>query len=291
LSKSAKRKARVLATNRVNISPKLIAGKLEFDGDCSVAPSKWTVVRALRVGRKNITFGGVSTVTELPNHVKANRLKFCRAVRDRSWKDVLVLDSKVFPMDRGTKGKRWHYAGKTMKRTGIKEKRQLHVYGAACIHGVTPLRAVTGTSGLATHYKTKKGLASRGVGYQEFIDVLKDTIIPAARRLFKGRKFTILMDRAPAHSTPEVKQFIHQNGLTFIQGWPGNSPDLNWVENLWSIVENRLVGRRHKSLKAWKRSVNKEWHSIPSEVLKKCAGSMGRRMRLCIKRQGGHTGY
>jgi len=123
-------------------------------------------------------------------------------VRDRSWKDVLVLDSKVFPMDQGFIGKRWHYVGKTRKRTGIKEKRQLHVYGAACIHGVTPLRVVTGTSGVTTNYKTRKGHASRGVGYQEFIDVLKDTIIPAAKGLFKGRNFTILMDRAPVPIRP-----------------------------------------------------------------------------------------
>ena len=291
LSKSAKRKARVLATTRKHSTCKRVANTLHSSADCVDVPSKNTVSRALYQGRKKMVYGGKTKQKELPMGVKTKRLKFCRTMRDRSWQNVLVLDSKIFPLGKDGMIKQWHYAGQTQKTPGTKEKRKLHAYGAACIHGVTTLRAVTGTTGVTSRHKSKGGQPCIGVGHQEFIDVLNETIIPQAKRLFNGKEFAILMDKAPPHTPAAVKQCIRDNGIKLIEDWPGNSPDLNGIENLWGMIEMKLRGKNFMSIETLERAVNKEWDAITKKTLKRCASSMGKRMRKCIRLKGGHTGY
>ena len=79
--------------------------------------------------------------------------------------------------------------------------------------------------------------------------------------------------------------------MRYVGNWPGHAPDLNWIENLWGIVQNKLSGKYFRSLPAWKAAVEQEWRSINMKDLKRCAGSMRERIRLCIRKQGDHTGY
>jgi len=250
-----------------------------------------TVDIALHRGRKTLAYTSPCPVKKLPVAVKEKRLAFCRANRSRGWKNVLVIDSKIFPLDNKGHVKEWHYAGVEKKSPGISEKRKLHAYGAACIHGVVPLRFVSGTTGYKARFLNKKGKVLQGVGQEEFTEVLVDHIIPAAKALFKGKEFSILMDKASAHTGCDVSAKLDKEGVKCIDNWPGNSPDLNWIENLWGIVQSKVSGKYFKSLSAWKAVVEREWRSISLSHLKRCAGSMRQRIRLCIRKNGDHTGY
>lgn len=290
LSKVNARKARVLAAHRIKSTCNKIADKLFASGSTPTRVSRRTVNRALHEGKKRLTYSTQANTKVLPPSTMKKRLIFCQKHRDQGWKNVLVLDSKVFPLDDQGRVKEWHYEGTKKNTSAIKEKRKLHAYGAACVRGVTSLRFVTGSTGIKKKYHNKRGKLLDGVGHKEFIDVLKDTIIPEGKKLFNGVPFSILMDRAPAHTPVEVEAVLKDEGITCIQGWPGHSPDLNWIENLWGIMENQLKGRSFRSLQAWKLAVEQEWRSIPKETLKKCASSMRGRMRRCIKEKGGHIG-
>ena len=49
-------------------------------------------------------------------------------------------------------------------------------------------------------------------------------------------------DLAPCHTSKKVTKFFADNDIRVLE-WPGNSPDLNPIENLWAIIKQRLRGK------------------------------------------------
>jgi transposase len=75
--------------------------------------------------------------------------------------------------------------------------------------------------------------------------------------------------------------------------WPGNSPDMNPIENLWVIVKKRLKKINITTKVQLIENLIQIWHH-DDEVKNKCSvliESMQRRIELLIKNKGMHTKY
>jgi hypothetical protein len=72
------------------------------------------------------------------------------------------------------------------------------------------------------------------------VQILPDHLIRDARKQF-GRRYLLQQDNDPKHKSRVAQQFISNEVLEMID-WPSNSPDVNPVDNLWSIIK-RLVER------------------------------------------------
>ena len=57
-------------------------------------------------------------------------------------------------------------------------------------------------------------------------------------RLAKNPYFQ--QDNAPCHVGKKSMEFIAKNFAHYLEFWPANSPDLSPIEELWSIVEEKL---------------------------------------------------
>ncbi|KAF2680575.1 hypothetical protein K458DRAFT_311217, partial [Lentithecium fluviatile CBS 122367] len=81
---------------------------------------------------------------------------------------------------------------------------------------------------------------------------------------------------------------------------PPYSPDLNAIENILSILKDRLIKRKKKdlgvgtskeSINAFKRVILEEWNNIPQDAIYNCILSMPRRYRAVIEAKEWYNKY
>ena len=98
-------------------------------------------------------------------------------------------------------------------------------------------------------------------------------------------------DGAPAHQAVSTRKWHEDHGVKLFKGWPGNSPDLNPIENAWSQMKHLQSKERATSAAGLKKIAKKVWKGITPSYLKKLYKLMPRRMQAVIENGGGHTKY
>lgn len=74
--------------------------------------------------------------------------------------------------------------------------------------------------------------------------------------------------------------------------WPGNSPDLNPIENVWGLMSSKIGKRKPKTMVELMKTIEKVWfEDITEEYLKALYDSMPNRVKCVIKAKGGTTKY
>jgi len=82
-------------------------------------------------------------------------------------------------------------------------------------------------------YCLPKNVTMKGSNY---LEVLKDHLIPFWR-IHQPTDF--MQDGAPAHRTKVVTKWLENKNIPLLE-WPGNSPDLNPIENAWNLMKNKV---------------------------------------------------
>ncbi|GFW23871.1 transposable element Tcb1 transposase [Trichonephila clavipes] len=75
--------------------------------------------------------------------------------------------------------------------------------------------------------------------------------------------------------------------------WPAHSPDLSPIENMWSMVAQRLtqiIPPAATPDQLWQR-VEAAWSAVPQEHIQSLFESMPRRVAALISNYGGYSGY
>ena len=75
--------------------------------------------------------------------------------------------------------------------------------------------------------------------------------------------------------------------------WPGNSPDLNPIENVWKIMKDKVMQHgQGVSLPTLVQTIKQVWtQELDMAYFKKLSDSMPDRLRAVIKAKGQMTKY
>ena len=96
---------------------------------------------------------------------------------------------------------------------------------------------------------------------------------------------------APCHTAQVGESWLHENQIKCID-WPGYSPDLNPIENLWSIMKGRLAKEPSKNRNELIIRLKNMWvKELSKDLFVKLAKSLPRRIKMVLDANGGHTKY
>ena len=99
-------------------------------------------------------------------------------------------------------------------------------------------------------------------------------------------------DLAPCHRAKKVLHAFSENNINVLF-WPGNSPDLNPIENLWAIVKSEQKKQDSKTKDLLKKVVIDVWFNNAKieRCCKTLVDSMPKRIQELIQNNGGHISY
>ena len=128
---------------------------------------------------------------------------------------------------------------------------------------------------------------------QRYLEILEDQIHPISYHLGDPSSDWLYMDdNAPPHRSLLIRNFKQQSGLRTID-WPAMSPDLNPIENVWSLLKKN-VRRRLKAtddIQSLKDLLKREWDNLSQTTIDSIIESMPSRVRSVIGNSGGNTKY
>ncbi|MDO9333806.1 MAG: IS630 family transposase [Dehalococcoidales bacterium] len=141
---------------------------------------------------------------------------------------------------------------------------------------------------------------ARGVGQAEifvgafdaarYVDILQHNLIQTALHFYPREQWFFQQDNAPQHTSRAARSWFHNHGVTLLD-FPPYSPDLNPIENLWSIVKMRVEKRLARTTDELERILKEEWEALDENLLRTLAHSMPARCAAVIANNGHKAAY
>lgn len=138
-----------------------------------------------------------------------------------------------------------------------------------------------------------------GVGRLHFVDGIMDAVqyvhilatnLPFIKEKLGVNRLKFQQDNDPKHTSRLTKEYFRTNNIDVLD-WPSQSPDLNPIENLWSILKYKLRGLSFSTGDELKSKIMELWNNISSDLCKNLCLSMNKRIIECIRNKGHHISY
>lgn len=254
---------------------------------CEVQVSRSTVRRALK--SSNHRARKVPKKPLLTKRHREARLKFARTHKDwtlNDWKRVVWSDETKINRF-GSDGKQHCWVkdsgssafSKNLVRPTVKfGGGSIMIWGCMTYTGLGHMHEVDGK-----------------MNSDQYIHILEQDLLPTMHeiRTFPFEDLIFQQDNDPKHMSKKTLKWIGEHHLQLME-WPSQSPDLNPIEHLWTLLKKRIVTQYNdvpSSMKALSDRTREQWGKIDSQVCQELVESMPRRIDAVIKAKGGPTKY
>ena len=138
-----------------------------------------------------------------------------------------------------------------------------------------------------------------GVGKLVFIDGIMDavkyvTILSENLELSASKmglnEYIFQQDNDPKRTSKLAKQFFANKNINLLER-PSQSPDLNPIENLWSIIKGKVAEKCCDNVQSLKVEILRVWNETSIELTQKLSLSFKKRACAVYKAGGAHTKY
>ena len=133
----------------------------------------------------------------------------------------------------------------------------------------------------------------KSINALEYRRILQKGLLPTIEKLFsKAEQSDVIFqqDNTPAHTAKTTKTWLENKSIR-LMFWPGQSPDLNPIENIWSHIKHKLTGKHFSTTHQLFVTINIEWNNIDSSFCKKLSTSLPTRLKHLKKSKGKSIPY
>ena len=117
-------------------------------------------------------------------------------------------------------------------------------------------------------------LGTDRVNAASYVETLEQFMLPEYK---KHRNVWWMHDNAPAHSAFETATWLEENRVKTVT-WPPYSPDLNPIENLWSIIKRQVDVKGCTTREVLIERITEVWFSLKDEEIEELIDSFPRRL-------------
>lgn len=216
------------------------------------------------------------------NRNKKKRLEFAKKYANQPmefWKRVLWTDESKFELFGCKRRLRvWRKTGEELEDRHLQKTVKhgggnIMVWGCFSWEGVGQLVKIDGIMTADT-----------------YINILRENLEVSLIRLGLEDNFILQQDNDPKHTAKKTKIFLNSNHIKILD-WPPQSPDLNPIENLWSILDKNVDKIGVTNENNYFDTLQQTWENLDLNHLHNLVESMPRRLAAVIKTKGGHTKY
>jgi transposase len=216
----------------------------------------------------------------LTSEHKRKRVRFAKEYAEQDWGSVFFEDEKTFQVGSHPNRKNDVVYAYSLDEVPViptvKHPAKVHVAAAVSESGSSVLH-----------------MFEHNMDGAMFKKILKKTILPAATEIFGDSEWTLAMDNDPKHRSALVSDFLEEEDVQVIpkQDWPAPSPDLNPMENVWSMLLDRVNKKPPGTVAGLKKRLRTEWEYLPQSKIAAAVKSMPDRLKAVIIAKGAHTTY
>lgn len=210
-----------------------------------------------------------------------DRLRFCRVYRQwtsDNWMKVLFSDESTFSQFRS-------YV-RHVRRPRNERYNTRYVIPSVRQAPTTMVWGCFSGTGRGSLWFMPKNTTING---EKYLSILKDKLL-LSMRLLNCSVFQ--HDGAPCHRAAVVTNWLRQQGVDVLEPWPGSSPDLNPIENLWINMKRKVAARNPSSENELMKAIKVVWATeMTPEYTRNLVRSMPDRIKAVIANKGRHTKY
>ena len=184
---------------------------------------------------------------------------------------IAVLDDRVQTVRRRSGEE---FLPECLKKT-VKFPSKIMVWGAISVHGTSRLHIVQGT-----------------MNQMKYVEMLEGRLLRQVTEWFPDKNFIFQQDDAPCHTGKMSMKWFKTKKIRVLK-WPGNSPDMNPIENVWEVLKNEIHSQPITTKNELIEQLIKVWfHSKQiTNLCKKLIESMPNRIKALKDAKGGQTKY